>query len=360
MKKFVSKSTAAAVASSQRSQGARSTARRDLRSYSVTELSQSRASARQAEEGVAVPVSLNVWKYTSSAKDFVSSAPEDEALFLAVLGHPGKPSVTDGILKALGDFLQSTSWKEEDDEEKPGNLQELRGAGVNLQMTWLKKAGEEVPNPDGAPWQNGSVAFYVIGADTLRDLPDLLGRFVAWRAGHPQASVDRAEWPEMSELKLVIRTHEDFEMQAPNLEEELGLSVELLASERVRDASPFCVQPPYGVQNLSCDLQVISDNDLLAAWDGKTYGYRVRFEAVGIPRAAGSEAKNLRLLPQDRRDVSKPSNVDFLLEVFGGAVLRDAVVCVRLREDHVASANSPVGRALDRLRALPSLHWDVF
>lgn len=194
-----------------------------------------------------VPVAVNVWKYTSSAKDFVSTAPEDEALFLAVLDHLGKPSVTDGILKALGDFLQSAAWKAEDDEEKPASLQELRGAGVNLQMTWLKKAGEEVPNPDGAPWQNGSVAFYVIGADTLRDLPDLLGRFVAWRTRNPQANVDRAEWPEVSELKLVIRTHEDFELHDPNLEEELGLSIELLEPERVRDVSPFCVQPPYGL-----------------------------------------------------------------------------------------------------------------
>ena len=123
--------------------------------------------------------------------------------------------------------------------------------------------------------------------------------------------------------------------------------------------TPFSVQPPWGSQNVVCHLQVLNDDDVVVAWDSRTYPYRQRFDAAGIGRPAG-DAKNMRLLPEHRRNMKVADNKAFLLRVFGSEVLRDAVVNLKVRDESNCRSGSPVEALLRDLRGRPSVHYNAF
>ena len=93
------------------------------------------------------------------------------------------------------------------------------------------------------------------------------------------------------------------------------------------DVGIFSVPPPSGTHVLVATLQVIDDDTVIIAFEGRTYQYRARLYLAGIPLVTDT---NTRLLPEGKGDISDPTNRDYIVKVFEEHVFRKLAVCLRV------------------------------
>ena len=105
---------------------------------------------------------------------------------------------------------------------------------------------------------------------------------------------------------------------------------------------------------LACIARVHNDTAVFA-WDGRTYGFRARFDQALIPRIE----ENLRVLPEDMRNFDVATNGEHVVSIFGNLVLRDLVCCVRLT-GQVLPQDGPVADLIADLKTKSNLFFDAF
>ena len=103
------------------------------------------------------------------------------------------------------------------------------------------------------------------------------------------------------------------------------------------------------------EVEIIDEDTAIFAWDGRTYGFRSRFEQAGIPRVDA----NLRVLPEGMRGFTVDANRQRILDIFGNLVLRDLVCCVRLTSAALTD-DGAVAALLAELREKPQMFFDAF
>ena len=104
-----------------------------------------------------------------------------------------------------------------------------------------------------------------------------------------------------------------------------------------------------------CDVQVEGDESATFAWHGRSWEFRLDFNALGVPV---SEAEGrFRLLPDANRLVSQQENVDFF---FGAHVLKDAFLNLRISDEGDAAAGSAVAPFLAVLKSRPNIFADAW
>ena len=96
------------------------------------------------------------------------------------------------------------------------------------------------------------------------------------------------------------------------------------------------------------EIEIVDNNTAISAWDGRTYGFRGRFEEALIPR----RQDNMRLLPKGMRNFDVVENSERIGNSFGNLVLRDSVCCVRVT-GHVADL-------IKDLQTKPNLFFEAF
>ena len=276
-------------------------------------------------------------------------------LYAVLLQHEAYPAVDSDLLNGFRDWLQAEHVQ---DVGFPATLQALRqDEHIALVLTNTQRQVEpgQSANPQNMPWQNYRSVLYVAGDEArLNDVLELLHRFFVHRVTHRRAC-DRSPWPPMQTLRVHVRPH-------------LGVTVGALEAVYTRIPATlhdpaadlpmhvFSVAPPTGFNALKVEVEVVDGDSVVLAWEGRTYVYRQRFQVAGIPLVPEF---NVRVLPQERRDVSDPANLDFVQDVFGNAVLRNAVSCITWTGEDIED-DSPVARLRTALMARRNLFLDAF
>ena len=71
--------------------------------------------------------------------------------------------------------------------------------------------------------------------------------------------------------------------------------------------SPFECKPVRDNRFVILHVNVKSQVELLIAFDGRTYKYRSKFDAAGVPRADDPDCANLRLFPEEKQEAEHVS-----------------------------------------------------
>ena len=186
-------------------------------------------------------------------------------------------------------------------------------------------------NPEGAPLVGHSVAMYVAG-DLCNALMFLVG-YIIHRAGHPIQGIDRKPWPAVETLEVHVYPTVGIDVKAA-VDQFPTVKAKCHEPQKDLPLSPFTVMPPTGNHVLVAVLQVVDDETVVIAFEGRTYGYRARLDAAGIPLVPDS---NLRVLAVGKRDVTEPENRAFIENVFEASVFRKLAVCLRLTGEKPAT-----------------------
>jgi hypothetical protein len=101
------------------------------------------------------------------------------------------------------------------------------------------------------------------------------------------------------------------------------------------------------------EVEVIDENHLIAAWSGKTYEFRARLNALGVPLA-----ETIRILPVERRDMSDPDNVAYLLSICEQGAFRQHVCNLRVLGPVVTE--TAVGAVMQTLESKAYVVKDAF
>ena len=123
--------------------------------------------------------------------------------------------------------------------------------------------------------------------------------------------------------------------------------------------SPFQCKPVKDNRFVILHVNFKSEEELLIAFDGRTYNYRSKFEAAGVPRAEGSECANLRLFPKDKQNMSVAGNKQHLFDVLGNSVLQGVVMVMKIQGD-LPDEDTVAHEVLEELKALPNVYLDAF
>ena len=104
---------------------------------------------------------------------------------------------------------------------------------------------------------------------------------------------------------------------------------------------------------------VKSEVELLIAFDGRTYNYRIKFDAACVPRAEGPDCANLILFPEDKQNMSVAANKQHLFDVLGDSVLQGVIMVMKIQGD-LPDEDTVAHEVLEELKALPKVYLDAF
>jgi len=133
------------------------------------------------------------------------------------------------------------------------------------------------------------------------------------------------------------------------------MSVTVKPPSRELPLSLWAANPPGSNRALMVELEVIDEDTAVLGWDSRTYPFRGRFEQQLIPRME----ENLRILPEEMRDMSFEANRLRIYDIFGKHVLRDLVCCVHITGEPLSDTGG-VAQLVEELKTMPQLFWDAF
>jgi len=294
------------------------------------------------------PIVLSVYKFSNDASDVVAGFPAGVPLWSVILQHDAYPSVDSDLLGGLNAFLQELH---AGNAGMPENLRVLRADEhtiVTVTNTNPRRvaANEEV-NPQQQPWVNYRCVFYIAGdAARLQQILALLHDFFVHRATHPR-QCDRSPWPPVDTLTVDVHPHTGVVI-APLDADFQRIAATLHAQSADLPCSVFSVAPPTGVLRLEVEIEVVDDATVVVGFDGRTWGYRERLNMAGVPRVED----NLRVVPDEHRNVSVEASSDFILSLFRGRVFRE-LVCTLTWTGVDVNPQTPVAELQTLLRAMP-------
>ena len=288
------------------------------------------------------PIEICVYKYTEEAQDLVRSFPAGVPAWAILLSHEAYPNVETQTLSALQAYLAAAHATNPD---MPQDLAELRRDEDIIFI--LSRKGDY--NNENMPIIEWAPVFYVAGdgAKLLNTLA-FVSNFLEYRVTHPVAQ-DRSPWPALRTVEVNLHPHTGVVLAgAETLFQQFTCTLHDAAA--VLPRSVFVVAPPGNVRAILVELEVVDDHTVIVAWDGKTYDFRARLNAAGIPRTED----NLRILQQERRDVAVEENQQFLFSVFEEAVFRSHVCHLTVTGVELADATpGPAQTFLETLKAKP-------
>ena len=170
------------------------------------------------------------------------------------------------------------------------------------------------------------------------------------------AAVGRTAWPPIEKLTIEVHPHVGVDVAATVAAFPQVQSV-CHVPARTLPLDPFSVKMPSGNRFLVASLEILSDTEAIVAWEGRTYPYRQRFDAMDIPREADSD---LRVLAETKRNLEDGTTTAFILRVFGAGVLRNLLVNVRVLGEVVPSDGSVAADLLTALGQQPNIYLDAF
>jgi hypothetical protein len=294
------------------------------------------------------PIRLSVYKYTAEASDVITSFPAGVPMWSVILQHDAYPSVDSDLLAGMVAFLQDLR---AGDANMPGDLGGLRAAehvAVVVTNTEARNlnAGQE-PNPQNQPWENYRCVFYIAGNEArLHEILSLLHGYFVHRATH-RRQCDRSPWPPLDSLAVSVHPHTGVVI-APLDAEFDRITATLHDQSPDLPCSVFSVAPPTGALRLEVEIEVVGDDTVVVAFDGRTWHYRERLNMAGLPRVED----NLRILPEDHKDVSVQATTDFILSLFRDTVFRELVCSLEWTGEAVAPGTA-VQAFQTQIRAMP-------
>ena len=325
-----------------------SKARGALSSLTMTDHASPKPKAQATSKPANAPIVLAVYKYTSEASDVVNTFRPDEPLWAVRVEHNAWPNVVSSTISATNAFLADMNAA---DGSMPSNLQELR-----LHDQIIVQIGRaDATNVDGLPLKEFSLIYYIGGTvERLRNAIHLLVEFFYHRCTHPLPAVDKKPWPVSADIQVHIHPREGIDLGG--LDTEITrMSVTLELPKLVLPLSLWDTNPPGSNRALIVEIEIVSKDTAIVAWDGRTYGYRARFDQALIPRIQD----NLRVLPENMRDLTVDATREHVLNIFGNLVLRDLVCCVRVTGQALPE-DGPVTDLIATLKAKPHLFFDAF
>ena len=171
----------------------------DLSAFSPQKFTTQRKNSAWDRPGNA-EVSLYVWKYTQDCRDFLPEVEGMSPLWLVRLVHEANPSFVDGLLDAMKQYLEKHHAV---DADLPADLTALAESGVIVEFTKTKSQhGQELANPQGAPFQHWALAFWV--TTDLKDFFVWLEDFMFFRATNQSVGCDKKPWPAAGSLQATI------------------------------------------------------------------------------------------------------------------------------------------------------------
>ena len=344
MSKFTPKKRVATVTSGPAS----SKARGALSTLSMTPDLMPKAKAKATSKPANAPIVLAIYKYTSEAKDLVNTFRADEPLWAVRVEHNAWPNVESAAIAGHNAFLADMH---AEDNDMPKNLQELR---TNDQII-IQIGRGDASNVDGLPLKEFSVAYYIGGTlEQLRNAIHLLVEFFYHRCTHPIPNVDKSPWPVPADIAIHIYPRMGIDLAG--LDTDITrMAVTLHPAALVLPLSLWSTNPPGSSRALFVEIEIVTCDKAIFGWDGRTYGFRARFDQALIPRIDN----NLRVLPEDMRDFTVAENGARILDIFGNLVLRDLVCCVRVTGEPLPQEGN-VANLVAALKALPNLFFDAF
>ena len=307
-----------------------------------------KAKATAKSKPANAPIVLAVYKYTSEASDLVPNFRPNEPLWAVRVEHNAYPNVESSTIAATNAFLADMKAS---DNDMPQNLQELR----KQEQIIVQIGRADSFNTDGMPIKEFSLAYYIGGTTSdLRNAIHLLVEFFYHRCTHSIPSVDKSPWPVAADIAVHIYPRMGVDLET--LDADITrMSVTLHPPALVLPLSLWSTNPPGSSRALMVEVEIIDEDTAIFAWDGRTYGFRSRFEQVGIPRVDA----NLRVLPEGMRSFTVDANRQRILDIFGNLVLRDLVCCVRLTGAALTD-DGAVAALLAELREKPQMFFDAF
>ena len=123
--------------------------------------------------------------------------------------------------------------------------------------------------------------------------------------------------------------------------------------------SPFQCKPVRDNRFVILHVNFKSEEELLIAFDGRSYNYRSKFEAACVPRADGPDCANLRLFPEDKQNMSVAANKQLLFDVLGDSVLQGVIMVMKIQGD-LPDEDTVAHEVSEELKALPNVYLDAF
>ena len=252
------------------------------------------------------------------------------------LEHAAVPSVTYKIRDNFNEFLRDVSEK---NKSCPTSLQDLeQGAGARLVVT-------DRSDPEDVGFVQWRPAFYVAG-----DLNNFLLLLDAWFV-HKESNMAQDQ---PFEVHLYPHVSVDIATPWEDLEYKHYSRNDPAADLPL---SLFEAQPVVGRRIVVFNIQTNGPNEISIVITGNTWSFRSRLDAFGIQGAylqgEGDKRTYVRVLKAI--DVSEESQQLRMIELLGAAVFNN--LAIKASVDEEPEADTAVAAFLERLRAVPSLHF---
>ena len=292
-----------------------------------------------------------VRKYSDEAKDLVSALPGGMALFQVRVKHGAKPCMEDGVIKALDAYFAVQNSKDETWPKSVKKFQEQRDCRIVVTKP-------DQGNPEGAPLEAWRLTGYVAGtAADAANFVSLLKGYTEHRAVNPVVGTDRRPWPSVGELRMEVHLHTGIDAVAFSaLSSSPGMKVAVEGPKTELPLNPFGVAPPTGQHVLVAEVAVQDENNVIVAWEGRTYQFKQRLAAMGI-----EYHDDVRITGLDQRDMRTDGNIELVCGIFTN-VFHNMTCNVRLDASVVASLpeGSAAAALVKKLKELPALVFNAF
>lgn len=260
-----------------------------------------KAAARSTKAPAEAPVEISVCRYISASGILLNALPEplqEEPLHQVQLRHDAKPSL---LMRAVMNFQTYLGELHGQQQDVPASLNELRDAGITLQIAGSQHEGGGV-----IPWR---VAFYVAGDEAaLLNGLRLINSFLEWRARHPGDG--EAPFPQTTSVQLAVPTA----LHAALSQEEWVLPTTVSMPPRF---PPFQAAPPTG-RALSFMAEFGEDGKTMqGVFEGATWPFRAALEDQNVLGARTDDDVYVRVVAPIDTSLEKDRTW------FLGTILRD-------------------------------------
>ncbi|CAK0884111.1 unnamed protein product [Prorocentrum cordatum] len=299
---------------------------------------------RKTNSGARVPGS-------ASGQDVVSTMPAGEPLTQIIIQREAHPRVDANIIQALNAYCLAAQDELAEGDTFARNVQELqRDYGLHVVITRNQQ------NPQRAPFENGRVAFYKTGdeEDAKAALDMIVNGYIQHRVRNPLQGIDRKQFPDPAAIAVHVHPFTGIDFLGEHGRDS-DLTTTVHDPQRVLPMTLHSAAAPGSSDQkiLLAVLEFVTDASVAISITGRTYVFRSRFDAAGIPLNEADSAERARVI--NDHSVATQSDLDMLLAIFGNAVLKGHAVLVKAVNK--PAEDSAAHRFQEALKDLPSIEF---
>ncbi|CAK0895135.1 unnamed protein product [Prorocentrum cordatum] len=299
---------------------------------------------RKTNSGARVPGS-------ASGQDVVSTMPAGEPLTQIIIQREAHPRVDANIIQALNAYCLAAQDELAEGDTFARNVQELqRDYGLHVVITRNQQ------NPQRAPFENGRVAFYKTGdeEDAKAALDMIVNGYIQHRVRNPLQGIDRKQFPDPAAIAVHVHPFTGIDFLGEHGRDS-DLTTTVHDPQRVLPMTLHSAAAPGSSDQkiLLAVLEFATDASVAISITGRTYVFRSRFDAAGIPLNEADSAERARVI--NDHSAATQSDLDMLLAIFGNAVLKGHAVLVKAVNK--PAEDSAAHRFQEALKDLPSIEF---